>query len=213
MRSPLDAPLGVPSLGLAEEVVATAKHLICRGFLLARDDVIICAGEVQMTVCVRKAMKRVKREEAIPGWEIYGEIELDDETEGPGLAGRIDLFLKTLEQFGDENNYLAVECKRVGAGQTTLNRKYVDEGVKRFATGQYANGHSDAFMLGYTIRLPVEEAVKVIDGRLAEVFGEEAKLAPGETHPDALLTFDSKLKQEGNHLILIHHIFVDAESP
>ena len=51
---------------------------------------------------------------------------------------------------------MAIECKRVKAGDSSLNAKYVSEGVDCFATGQYATGHARGFMLGYVLACPVK---------------------------------------------------------
>ena len=89
---------------------------------------------------------------------IFYYLEFQFEPEGftaDGLAfskGQIDLAV-LLDQ--GRTHYLAFECKRLnveynGARQS-LATKYVDEGVKRFVTEQYAEGLPVGCMLGYVL--------------------------------------------------------------
>ncbi len=70
---------------------------------------------------------------------------VDDGTE----LGLIDIFV-TYKNW-DEEVYLAIECKRIGSDTNDLARLYVREGVFRFASGKYSNGHGVAGMVGYVI--------------------------------------------------------------
>jgi hypothetical protein len=129
----------------------------------------------------------------------------------PSLLGRIDITLKFLRQFGDEDDYVAIECKRVGAGSvhSQLNGRYVSEGVVRFVNGQYATGHAWGFMLGYVLALPAEKVVRSIDRRLRKTYGETARLLPAVGHPDALAIHDGALVQESGSPIRLRHILVN----
>ncbi len=129
------------------------------------------------------------------------------EQPGPHLLGRIDISLKFLEHFGYEDAYVAVECKRVGAGLSQLNKRYVTEGVARFVSGQYAARHPQAFMMGYVLALPVEKPIESIDRRLRKLYG--SRLAHTARHPFALAVETGALQQQNGHVIHIDHIFVD----
>ena len=105
--------------------------------------------------------------------------------------------------------YVAVECKRVRAGDATLNGSYVANGVDRFVTGQYAAGHEWGFMLGYVLTLPVQDVVAYIDTRLRKIYGDPAALAPEPPHPTSMAVLESTVIQSGQHTLRLKHIFVD----
>jgi hypothetical protein len=133
-------------------------------------------------------------------------------TTDAAILGRIDITLKFLHQFGDEDDYVAVECKRVGAGLSALNSSYVSNGVDRFVTGQYAAGHEWGFMLGYVLALPVDSVVRTIDDHLRKSYGELAKLTPKTAHALSLAILEGALAQKDGHTIRMKHIFVDMTS-
>ena len=212
MLLPPDEPAGRPSLALTGDEVATVVDLACRGIQEAR--IYVTAGmlEVPITRVVRKAMRRVKqRLSGLTNLEIHGEQELDDmATNDPAVLGRVEITLKFLHQFGDEDAYFGIESKRLGAGLHQLNKRYVTEGVDRFVSGQYAKGHPWGMMLGYVLALPVGQSVKSIDGYIRQAYGEAAKLQPAPSHELALAVLLGSLVQGGStHVIRILHVFVD----
>lgn len=207
-----DLPIGEPSFDLSEDEIETVVDLTCQGAREARAYVTSGLLEVPITVIVRKAMRRVKNRLGLSNIEVRGEQEVDNmAANDPSLLGRIDITLKFLRQFGDENDYVAIECKRVGAGAkySRLNGCYVSEGVVRFVNGQYATGHAWGFMLGYVLEIPADKAMKSIDARLRKEYGEAAKLSPAADHSDALAVGESALFQVLGSAIRIRHIFVD----
>lgn len=207
-----DLPIGRPSLDLSEDQLATVVDLLCRGVAAARPLLQPGTLEVPITIHVKKAMRRLKKELRLSNLEIMGEFEvLDLSTDDPEVLGRIDIILRFLHQFGDEDAYLGVECKRVGHGESTLNQRYVTQGVNRFVTGQYATGHHWGMMLGYVLRLPSAALVAGIDARIRATYGESAKLEDLDAHADALSMHSCELAQgTGGHIIRLTHIFVDT---
>jgi hypothetical protein len=206
-----DLPIGRPSFELSEDQLATVVDLLCAGTAEARKSVTPGMLEVPITTRIRKAMLRVKKALGLTNLEIGGEFELlDPTTTDSEVEGRIDITLKFLHQFGDEEAYLAVECKRVAAGDASLNRRYVTEGVDRFVTGQYAQGHHWGMMLGYVLELPISPVVDEINRRLANTYGAAAALETISAHADALSMHRGALAQGAvGHLIRLLHIFVD----
>lgn len=205
-----DVPYGSPAFALSDDQLATVLDLVCRGADAARANVTPGMLEVPTTMVVRKAMRRVKKALGLTNLQIRGEHELEDmSTTDPSILGRIDITLHFLHQFGDEDAYVAVECKRVRAGDAALNSSYVAKGVDRFVTGKYAAGHEWGFMLGYVLATPVEEVVTFIDGRLRKAYGDAAALAPDTAHPASLAVLSGVLTQNGKHAICLKHIFVD----
>lgn len=166
--------------------------------------------EVPTTMVVRKAVRRVKKSLGLTNLQLRGEHELEDmATTDPAILGRIDITLQFLHQFGDEDAYVAVECKRVDAGDPALNGSYVTKGVDRFVTGQYAAGHDWGFMLGYVLALPASAVVDAVDSRIRKTYGEVAGLTPETAHSLALAVLEGALVQKGVHAIRLKHVFVD----
>ena len=130
-------------------------------------------------------------------------------TNDPSILGRIDIVMQFLHQFGDENAYVGVECKRVTPGDSTLNGRYVSEGVDRFVTGKYGAGHEWGFMLGYLLALPVQDVVDFVNSRIRKVYGSSAALHPEDSHSKSLAVLTGVLVQVGDHHIRLKHVFVD----
>jgi len=207
-----DLPVGRPPFALSEDERATVVDLLCRGVATARP--LLEAGmlEVPITIHVKKAMLRLKKDLGLSNLEIWGEVErLDLSNDDAEVSGRIDIVLRFMHQFGDEDAYLGVECKRVGNGEANLNQRYVTQGVNRFATGQYGEGHHWGMMLGYVLRLPSAALIKGIDKRIRATYGEAAKLDDLDAHVDALSLHSGDLVQgTAGHVIRLMHIFVDT---
>lgn len=205
-----DIPYGSPAFALSDDQIATVLDLVCRGADEARADVTPGMFEVPTTMIVRKAIRRVKKALGFTNLQIRGEHELEDmATTDPSILGRIDITLQFLHQFGDEDAYVAVECKRVRAGDATLNGRYVTEGVDRFVTGQYAAGHEWGFMLGYVLGIPVDDVLSFIDARLRRAYGEPAALVPETPHSASLAVLQNAVVQNGHHTVRLKHVFVD----
>lgn len=205
-----DVPFGLPAFALSDDQIATVVDLVCRGCAAARPDVTPGMLEVPTTIVVRKAMRRVKKTLGLTNLQVRGEVELEDmATNDPALLGRIDITLQFLHQFGDEDAYVAVECKRVRAGDSTLNGSYVAKGVDRFVTSQYAANHDWGFMLGYVLALPASDVVDAVDARIRRKYGEAAGLTPETAHALSLAVLEGALTQNDSHTIRLKHIFVD----
>lgn len=205
-----DSYHGNPALELHADEIETVVDLICRGSHEARRQLTRGMSEPNISRVVRKSMIRAKRTLGTPHVQIQGEHELDDmDTSGPQILGRVDITLRFRHQFSDENAYVAVECKRVGAGDNRLNGLYVTEGVSRFTGGQYSKGHAWAFMLGYVIALPASEIIEFINRKISKTYGIGAELQPAGHHPCSLAIRQSELLQGGGHGIRLMHVFVD----
>jgi hypothetical protein len=206
-----DLPIGRPSFALSEDQIATVIGLLCCGAADAKGLVTTGMLEVPITILVRKAILRCKRQRGLTNIQIGGEYELlDIDAPDTTVLGRIDVILQFLHQFGDEDAYLGVECKRVSPDDSSLNLRYVTQGVDRFATGQYAAGHHWGIMLGYVLALPMDELIGSIDSRIRERYGDAAGMDAGGIHPNALSMSKSALPQgDGGHIIRLVHLFVE----
>ncbi|MGP9821230.1 hypothetical protein ACTZWW_14540 [Salinarimonas sp. NSM] len=204
-----DLPFGQPAFELSDDQIATVLDLLCRGCDEARPHLTPGMLEVPMTIVVRKAMRRVKKSLGLTNLQIRGEHELEDMANSdPTILGRIDITLQFLHQFGEEDAYVAVECKRVQAGDSSLNGRYVTNGVERFASGKYAAGHDWGFMLGYVLALPASTIVDAVDASIRKAYGEAAGLAAEAANTLALAVLEGALVQNG-HNIRLKHVFVD----
>jgi hypothetical protein len=100
------------------------------------------------------------RTKMLPGRIVY-QYTLLMEAAGQGIyvASNIDFVLTVGD---DEDVYLACECKRLNvrykSGIRGLVGEYVDKGLMRFVTGQYANGLPLAMMLGYVMNARTDRA-------------------------------------------------------
>lgn len=208
-----DQPIGTPPFGLSEDEIATVIDLTCQGAKAARAELVAGEWEVPITIKVRKAIRKVKKTLGLTNVEIRGEVEIDDmSTSDASIKGRIDISFKFARQFGDEDDYVAMECKRVGAGAafSGLNASYVADGLVRFTNGQYATGHAVGFMLGYVLAGPVDAVTATIGTRAQKDFGAAAELKTLPGHADALAVLGNQVLQApGNLPITMRHIFVD----
>lgn len=67
--------------------------------------------------------------------------------------GRADLQVFSIDNFSNRQSYFIIECKRLD-GNLTLNRDYINEGVRRF-TGEkpkYTSYHKMNCMLGFVVK-------------------------------------------------------------
>lgn len=210
-----DLPVGAPPFQLSEDEIATVVDLTCQGAKAARAELIAGEWEVPITIKVRKAMRKAKKALGLTNLEVRGEVEVDDMGKpDASIKGRIDISLKFARQFGDEDDYVAIECKRVGAGSafSGLNGAYVTDGLIRFTNGQYATGHAHGFMLGFVLAGPVVKIVKTIDARAQKDFGTSAALSALPDHRDALaIHHNSVVQAASGETISIRHLFVDME--
>lgn len=104
------------------------------------------------------------RNKSLPGRIIYQYPLLSEDNKGNVyISGQIDFVLAVGD---DEDVYLACECKRLNIPYKTRTRgladKYVDDGLKRFVTGQYSNGLPLAMMLGYVMNTRADLALRGI---------------------------------------------------
>jgi hypothetical protein len=211
MRLQFDSPVGHPSFELSEDQIAIVIDLLCRGTAIARGMVSVGMLEVPITNHVKKAMRQVKKQLSLTNLEIAGEFELlDTSNDNPEVLGRIDIILKFLHQFGDEDAYLGVECKRVAHGNSDLNNRYVTQGVDRFATGQYAKKHQWGMMLGYVLTLPCSDLIASINNRIKSTYGDKAQLSTMDPHAQSLEIRTNTIQQTNSaHQIQLVHTFVD----
>ena len=203
-----------PSFKLSDDQIATVLDLICRGSKEAKGHVSPGMCEPEINRAVWQSMRQIKDELGIFGVEVYGEVPIvsDSARFRESALGKPDIFLKFIHQFGNEDEYVVIECKRVKANDTALNGRYVTEGVDRFVTGKYAKHHRWAFMLGYVLALPVEGVISYIDNRIIERYGPSAALTKHPPCQHSLAICENALTQCDPEQIRLMHVFVDMLS-
>ena len=197
---------GIPRFKLSRDHVATIVDLLCRGSRRTRANVILGISEPNITKCLRKNIRIEKHDLNLTNLEIHREVTVDSSS---GEEGRIDIVIRFREQFGEEDDYVAVECKKVRARDANLNIRFITEGMDRFAEGKYSEGHERGFMLGYVLRLPVEDILEYLNLRIKDRWGEEASLHEEAKSKFSLAVRENTIPQGLHHRIKLTHVFVD----
>jgi hypothetical protein len=124
------------------------------------------------------------------------------------VASKID-FVLTIGD--DESVYLACECKRLNvpykSGTRGLVGEYVDDGLMRFVSSQYANGLPLAMMLGYVMNAKLDHARKGLR-RAITVRSKLIKLKSTADHPVVVgkpIRFVTKHQCTSGHDIEVSH--------
>lgn len=141
-------PIGVPSLGLASAVAATVLELASVAWSRARASIPVgtTPNEPELAGILRDEMVQ---EKAARGLELRIQEEVGTRSRRRRKPdGRIDIMV--IYSFNEEE-YFAVECKRVCVSKRSLARAYVSQGVARFISGKYASGHDAGAMIGFAM--------------------------------------------------------------
>lgn len=78
--------------------------------------------------------------------------ETQENYDGNGnYIGRADIRIKLKTDFDKHSAYYIVECKRID-GTSTLNEKYVKDGVARFVTQKYSSYYGKNIMIGFVVK-------------------------------------------------------------
>ena len=106
--------------------------------------------EDHITEHLVKALRKTKK---VPGRITYQYVLLDEDANGNVTTPSSIDFVLTVGD--DEEVYLAYECKRLNVTYGPRVRNYcgpyVDDGLMRFVSGQYAKGLPMATMIGYVM--------------------------------------------------------------
>ena len=126
---------------------------------------------------------------------------------------RLDIRILFARQLGCRGDYLCLECKYLDATDRATDADYVDEGVERIVSGEYAAGHPWAVMVGLERVGPLAVSVSHVDERLRARYGSEGGFT---ATPRVRLTFvrESQHSQAGGpHRITIIHGFFLITGP
>lgn len=132
--------------------------------------VLLCVEMMQMD-CVRNSIKIPNREPDICNYLFSNYLNNDVVVKKIGLddfrffsevpenyvnstpRGRADLQVLNINDFRHRSRYFIIECKRID-GNRTLNREYIDEGIRRFVydNPKYTSYYKINCMLGFVVR-------------------------------------------------------------
>lgn len=159
--------IGVPSLGLGDETIATILDLLQTGWLavLASREVDVTTQEPDIAGRLGREMLAEKKRRDIRNLRFEEEVGTRSSLQAPKVVGRIDI--KVIYSFIEEE-YFGIECKRVSSCKADrLAQKYVLKGVARFVIGKYSAGHDWAAMVGFVIDGRTAESVKLVVDAMA----------------------------------------------
>jgi hypothetical protein len=158
--------LGVPASQLVkvvnEESIATILGITVKAWpqVIAGKEVDHSSREPDISAQLRREMIAEKnRRNPRPALLFLKEVPVD-EADGSTDRGRIDI---RVGYSLEEDEYFAMECKKVGARDTTKAKDYIDEGVHRFVTGKYSPNLSHGGMIGYVYKGSCAETAKLIE--------------------------------------------------
>lgn len=194
-------------------------------------DALIAGCALMVDDCRKSAQKIPNHEELIRNHLLEQYLDNDNVREAIGLAdvfirflpevpegydkntgvytGRTDIRVTSINWFSNRNDYYTIECKRID-GTQVLNKKYVDEGISRFANDppKYPSFHHRNIMLAFVVKSVNRSAVI---SAIAQVH---------TTYLNAIITQNIAVKQvapeyslcesEYNSGLTLGHIFYDV---
>lgn len=177
--------------------------------VLSHPQISPASEEDDITNVLRQQMVIVKRGMSPrPRMSFNRESQSDMVEDGTEL-GLIDIHV-TYKNW-DEEVYLAIECKRINSEGNELARRYVQDGVFRFAAGKYSFGHALAGMIGYVICNDRIACINRVSAQLekepVDQSGYDSSHGWQESRDwiDDETQYITRHKQvSGNHLLLIH---------
>jgi len=122
--------------------------------------------------------------------------------------GRADLQVFSTERFRHRERYFIIECKRID-GNLTLNREYIDEGIRRFVgkMPKYTSYYKMNCMLGFVVKnIDISKNVDCINQLLqndySDIHVQDYLHAGPIPH-----TYISSHGEGGNERITLIHVF------
>ena len=162
---------------IIEDVVATVLDItvkawpyLCQAQRVSKQD-----HEDAISDQLRWEMDAEKqRRRPVPQLRFERETQSDD-LQGERPVGRSDVYI--IYSF-DQNEYLAMECKKVNDRHVTPARKYIEQGVCRFSSGKYSFGHPYGTMVAFVPRGTPRSAAHFVAKKLATYDNSATRLVP-----------------------------------
>ena len=172
----LPQDVGAKFIDIGSERSVATMSTIQAGWRRAREisEVDPCAGEVEITECLREGMRRVLTERAAIWCKRMTILPGTESRSSPGTRrpdGRTDIpifFQEIRETHHDHDPHAIIECKRVAANDAALCRLYVVKGIDRFTSAKYAGRHTIAFMVAYVLAGSVDAVIERINRYLSD---------------------------------------------
>jgi len=173
--------------------------------------------EVPITRRFKNALKQAKDLNRLPV-RLERESAEDDPETGTEV-GRIDLkFLPAVS--AREEIYLAFECKRLNAlvngVRRTLAPEYVNEGMMRFVTGNYARAMLNGGMLGYVLDGRCDDAIRLVAENITARATDLCMPGTATLERSHLRPGGDRIR-ETQHILTsrhftLHHVFLDCSN-
>lgn len=127
--------------------------------------------------------------------------------------GRADLQVYSIDEFRHRERYFIFECKRI-AGDLTLNRKYIDEGIRRFVgkMPKYTSYYKINCMLGFVVKnIDISKNTKNINDLLKKEY-TDINVQHYLQSWSIPYTYISSHGETDNERIILIHIFQNCTS-
>jgi hypothetical protein len=164
------------------------------------------------TFCKRLRAGRTKHNLPFDVWTQLVELDSTADQE----QGRMDIVFKPM--VPREYIYFCLECKRLNVRSVSGTRPYAAEyvqfGMLRFMTGQYANAVRHGGMLGYVLDGNVATAIANVESNIRLRVTELGMELPGQFVNSHLIPDDQRLRETrhrratGAEPFVIHHLFM-----
>lgn len=219
------SPIGVGRFGttiasvVIEDIITTVLDITVQAWprLLASGRVSRDDHEDTITDRLRWEMdveKRRRKPQPQLRFERETQSDSPDTDRPPGL---IDVYV--VYSF-EQTEYLAIECKKVDDHRETPAKRYIEDGVCRFAIGKYSFGHAYGAMIGYVTEGTSAGAAAFVGRRLAGYDRQRSGFQPdwgwqSETRFGAVQDlYSSRHVQAGSRQsIVLLHLFLGFSAP
>ena len=208
--------LAAGTLDIGWDRVATILRMIERGWERARTQHPIRPGtpEVALNEHLRDGMREALASPAGgrgPKMLVAPGTESRSTPDNRVPDGRTDIpiyVLAILEACSDHDPHAIIECKRVAGSDVTLCRRYVSNGIDRFAVGKYGRRHVAGFMVGYLESGEADHAVKEINRYLISKGRQDELLGPATVLKADWTRSSHHPRPTGSPPVDMHHAFL-----
>lgn len=170
---PLDESnaVGQPTPILRQDIIVTVLQLIREGWMQVcqSGEISVTSDEETIAGALHNEMWSAKKRLGIPGPpQIVNEPASRKSRKSLKPDGFIDF--KMFYEWGTEEDYLGIECKRISSTgkDRNLATEYIKNGIMRFVTGIYSPGHDFAAMVGFVIDGKLKDGVDLVQKRLSK---------------------------------------------
>lgn len=203
-------------LDIGPRRIATVLHVIYHGWKMSQMNQDVQSGthETALNEYLRDGIRAVVNQEApigtMPKLQVHGTTETRSSRNVIEPDGAPDIpvsFPDIFESTHDHDPHAYIECKRID-GRRVQFKAYVEDGVDRFKSGQYAARHPYGFMAAYLESVDTYVAVNGINQFLETKHRQDEKLRPSSILDGEWVRISQHERISGNTSITIHHVFL-----